>query len=347
MPMVEARGPISEMLLSRLREPPGRFGPGPGLSGDSLSDEDLHLALYLCYELHYRGLNGVDERWEWEPSLLAFRRRLEDVFEGALRAEASSDGRFEGSMERALKTLIAEDDGPSLSRYLAERGTLEQFREFVVHRSAYQLKEADPHSWAIPRLDGAAKAALVEIQSEEYGSGKREAMHAELFRRTMRGLGLDDGYGAYLNHIPGFTLATVNLMSLFGLHRRLRGAIVGHLAVFEMTSTEPNARYAKALRRLGVSESAIGFYDEHIEADADHEIVAARGMAGGLIDAEPELVRDVLFGARALILLEARFAERLLEAWRRGRTSLRIPLGEGSTDEELELRPAAAMAERA
>jgi hypothetical protein len=42
-----------------------------------LSDDDLHLALYLCYELHYRGLAGVDVGWEWDPALLSFRAQLE------------------------------------------------------------------------------------------------------------------------------------------------------------------------------------------------------------------------------------------------------------------------------
>jgi hypothetical protein len=51
-----------------------------------------------------------------------------------------------------------------------------------------------------------------------------------LFAQAMDELGLDSSYGAYLNRIPGYTLATVNLMSLLGLHRRWRGAIVGHLA---------------------------------------------------------------------------------------------------------------------
>jgi heme oxygenase-like protein len=67
----------------------------------------------------------------------------------------------------------------------------------------------------------------------------------------MRELGLDDTYGAYLAIIPGVMLATVNLASYFGLHRRLRGALVGHLAVFEMTSVEPMGRYSTALRRHG------------------------------------------------------------------------------------------------
>ena len=342
MRLPEPRGPLSEMVVARLGGAPRSLSAGHTAHDDPLSGEDLHLSLYICYELHYRGFEGVDERWEWEPSLLAFRATLERIFEAGLRGAVPYVAP-EGPIEEALTRAIAEDASPSLSRYLAASGTLDQFREFVVHRSAYQLKEADPHSWAIPRLDGGAKAALVEIQAEEYGSGKAEEMHAELFRASMRGLGLDATYGAYLDHIPGFTLATVNLMSFFGLHRRWRGAIVGHLALFEMTSTEPNARYAEALRRLGAGPSVIRFYDEHVEADAGHEIVAARGMAGGLIAGEPALAPDVLFGARSLLMLEGLFATRLLEAWRGGRSSLRLPIDRERDDAALQLHPAAAV----
>ena len=50
----------------------------------AIDAEDLQLALYCCYELHYRGFDGVDERWEWEPSLLALRAELERRFEREL-----------------------------------------------------------------------------------------------------------------------------------------------------------------------------------------------------------------------------------------------------------------------
>jgi hypothetical protein len=169
---------------------------------------------------------------------------------------------------------------------------MDQVLEFLVHRSAYQLKEADPHSWAIPRLAGAPKAALVEIQADEYGGGRPERVHARLFADAMDALGLDSTYGAYLDHIPGVTLATVNLMSLCGLHRRLRGAITGHLALFEMTSSIPNRRYAAGLRRLGVEDPrALAFFDEHVEADAVHEQIAAVDLAGGLARMEPRAGR--------------------------------------------------------
>jgi hypothetical protein len=166
----------------------------------------------------------------------------------------------------------------------------------------------------------------VEIQADEYGGGRPARMHAELFAKTMRGLGLDPTYGAYLDLLPGITLATVNLMSMFGLHRRLRGALAGHLAVFEMTSSVPNRRYGNALRRLGHGPEVTDFYDEHVEADAVHESIAAWDLGDGLARNEPELAADVIFGAQALLALESRWAQHLLDAWGSDDTSLMRPL---------------------
>jgi heme oxygenase-like protein len=325
------RGPLSEALVAALATPPAgaAFPDLPVAPTDPLSDDDFQLALYVLYELHYRGFEGVDDRWEWDPGALAFRGRLEDVFEDAVRAALhgwTPPAADASTMDVALRAIADADDGPSLARHLETQGSLDQVREFLIHRSAYQLKEADPHSWAIPRLSGAPKAALVEVQADEYGGGDAARVHAQLFADTLDALGLDHTYGAYLDVLPGVTLATVNLMSMFGLHRRLRGAIVGHLALFEMTSSIPNRRYATALRRLGVQDPrATEFFDEHVTADAVHENIAAIDLAGGLVRQDPTLQADVLFGARALVELDARWAAHLLDAWEAGRSSLAAP----------------------
>jgi hypothetical protein len=323
-----ARGPWTEALYALLSQSACELLPPlPALTADAvLHDDDLQMALYLCYELHYSGVEGVDERYEWDPVVLMLRGALEAVFETALRSIVSGRPGRSVPVGQLLQRLVREDDGPPLSRYLETRGTGRQFREHVVHRSAYQLKEADPHSWAIPRLTGSVKTALVEIQADEYGGGDAEQMHAVLFANTMRGLGLDDRYGAYLHLLPGITLATVNLMSFLGLHRRLRGALVGHLAVFEMTSSIPNRRYGNGLRRLDHGADVTRFYDEHVEADAVHESIAVWDLADGLARAEPALADDVVFGGRALLTLEALWAAHILNAWDRGETSLRGPL---------------------
>src|SRR5947209_2066109 len=323
------RGPVSEMLLAELARAPHALPDiGQVSAADPFADEDLQLALYLCYELHYGGLPDVDERWEWDPSLLARRAALEEVFEAALERAVPPQQELVPAedMDLALRT-IAETEGPSLSSHIRSRASLEQVCEFLIHRSAYQLKEADPHSWAIPRLTGAPKAALVEIQMDEYGRGRREWMHSELFAGSMRALGLDATYGAYLKRIPAITLATVNLMSLFGLHRRLRGAIAGHLALFEMTSSIPNRRYAEGLRRLGMGDDATLFFEEHVTADAVHENIAAVDLAGGLAYQDSGLSAQILWGARTLSHLEARWAEHLLSSWEAGHSSLRAGAG--------------------
>jgi hypothetical protein len=199
--------------------------------------------------------------------------------------------------------------------------TVDQVREFLIHRSAYQLKEADPHSWVIPRLEGAAKTMVMEIQYDEYGSGDPAWMHAELFRSTMIAAGLDGSYGAYVDRLPGTTLATVNLISLFGLHRRWRGALVGHLAAFEMTSSLPNRGYGNGFRRLGFDAEARCFFDEHVIADSVHELLACE-LAVEVASSEPALASDVIFGATALDVLEDRSSTALLQAWRAGTSTL-------------------------
>lgn len=322
------RGPLSERLFEALVGSRGEGLEAPGVLDptDPIADEDLQLALYVAYEVHYSGIRGVDEAWEWEPSLLAFRAELERPFEAAVAelVEPASEAEL-ASVGAALQAIVAEDPGPPLSRYMETQGTREQMLEQVTHRSAYQLKEADPHSWAIPRLSPKPKAALLEVQADEYGGGSAERMHSVLFAKTMAALGLDPIYGAYLEQLPGVTLATVNLISLFGLHRRRRGALVGHLAGFEMTSSIPNRRYGNALRRLGFDREATHFYDEHVEADAVHENIAAWDLAGGLAADEPEVAADILFGARALLQVEARWATHLMDSWERGESSLREP----------------------
>jgi hypothetical protein len=321
----EARGPLTGELNAALRSGAAdRLPRAPSGSADPISDEDLQLALWICYELAYRGFADAPDDWEWHPALIALRGALEAIFHAALRAEVVKPAIDDEPIATRLRALIDADSGPPLARFLQLRATTRQFAEFAVHRSVYHLKEADPHSWAIPRLAGRAKAALVEIQADEYGGGQPARMHAELFRNTLRGLGLNDEYGGYVDAVPAVTLAVSNLMSLFGLHRQLRGALVGHLAAFEMTSSAPNRRYSQGLARLGADAATRRFYDEHVTADALHEQLAAHDLCGGLVADEPELADDVLFGAAACLYVDNRFAEHVLASWESGGTSLRL-----------------------
>ncbi|MFI9353906.1 iron-containing redox enzyme family protein [Streptomyces lydicus] len=320
------RGPLSDAVLAHLRD---AAGPLPAEEAAGRADPygpDLQLALYVLYELHYRGFAGVHEDHEWDPALLSVRRALEQRFLGALRTDVPAAG-----AEEAMAALLIEpagDDGGSVSHYLQREGRLWQLREYAALRSLYHLKEADPHAWVLPRLSGRAKAGMAAIEFDEFGAGRAEGIHARLFAALMADLGLDPTYGRYVDPAPAEALATVNVMSLLGLHRSLRGALIGHFATVEVTSSPGSRRLAEAMRRTGAGPAAERFYDEHVEADAVHEQVVRREVVGGLLAEEPELEPDVAFGIGATGLLEDRLATRLLGAWRAERSALRSPLTE-------------------
>ncbi|WP_243869893.1 iron-containing redox enzyme family protein [Streptomyces liangshanensis] len=319
------RGPLSTAVIASLRGE----RTVPSLEDEALRAEpyggDLHLALYVLYELHYRGFADVDDRQEWNPDLLRLRGALEERFLSALRSDVPATCAVDEALGDLLVEPVSGTD-VSVSHHLRDHGELWQLREYAALRSLYHLKEADPHAWVIPRLRGRAKAAMVAIEFDEFGAGRAEDMHAQLYADLMADLGLDTSYGRYLDAAPDATLPTVNLMSLLGLHRSLRGALVGHFAAVEVTSSPGSHRMAQALRRTQAGAAAERFYDEHVVADAVHEQVVRRDVIGGLLEDEPELEADIVLGIRATDFLESRLGDLLLSAWRNGRSALREPL---------------------
>ncbi|HEX2895097.1 MAG TPA: iron-containing redox enzyme family protein [Marmoricola sp.] len=329
MQLPRPRGPFSEQVFA------GMVTADPSLvpfdaSGDMLTDEDAQIALWALYELSYHGFDDVDPRHEWSPGLLATRAAVEAVFEQALcdltasavdRAldEAPDDAR---AVPAQLAAVIEDSDDPGLAGFLQRQATDEQYREFLVHRSVYHLKESDPHAFAIPRLHGAPKVALAELQYDEFGGGRADRLHSTLFARALEGAGLDPAYGAYVDVVPAATLAVNNAMSLFALHRRLRGALMGHLAAFESTSSLPCRRYSGGAERLGFDERVTDYFDEHVEADAVHEQLASRNICQRLVEQEPELHRDVLVGASACVRLDALSGATMIDAWQAGASAL-------------------------
>ncbi|WP_069768763.1 iron-containing redox enzyme family protein [Streptomyces sp. LUP30] len=329
-----ARGPVSAAVRAYLS------GTGALPAADTVAaaapyGDDLQLALYLCYELHYRGFAGVDPDREWDPDLLRVRAALEHLFLTALR----EDTPVHASVDEALADLLVEPvEGAGVSHFLSGEGERWQVREYAVQRSLYHLKEADPHAWVLPRLSGRAKAAMAAVEFDEWGGGRPERVHAQLFADLMTDLDLDTAYGRYLDVACAETLATVNLMSLLGLHRSLRGALVGHFAAVEITSSPGSRRLAEAMRRTDAGPAAEHFYDEHVEADAVHEQVVRHEVIEGLLADEPHLASDVVFGLDVTGFLEDRLADRLLAAWRKGESSLR-PASQESAGDGAAARP--------
>src|SRR4051812_22289848 len=120
MRLPDPRGPLSEALFGDLL---GRTLSATTVerarravtTTGALTDDDLQIGLAVCYELHYRGFEGVAEDWEWDPGLIGLRSGLEEAHLSALRELVGPVPTWQEPVDRQLAALIAADDGPSLS----------------------------------------------------------------------------------------------------------------------------------------------------------------------------------------------------------------------------------------
>ncbi|RDI16573.1 iron-containing redox enzyme family protein [Lentzea flaviverrucosa] len=81
------------------------------------------------------------------------------------------------------------------------------------------------------------RSVLRDIQGDAYGT-RSERTHSVLFTVTLRDLDPFSG----VDEMPAPTLALANALSLFGLHRRLVGALVGFLTAVDTIGGDPFAQ---------------------------------------------------------------------------------------------------------
>lgn len=331
-PLPAPRGPVSAALLHLLRRRPWEVRVGDalwwdGLLGEVLADDDLQLALHCVYELHHRGLDGVPEEWEWQPDLLRAQQEWEQMLLAALESEVGAPHSLRRrGLEATVGRVVAlgrRDLTPSPAEHVMREGTVEQLRELLVHRALAELRAGDGYAWLLPRISGEPKVALAELEAQTWGRGRLPLMRTELYRALLRSWGLGTDYGEHVDRLPGVTLLGTNLVTLLGLHRRWRGASLGHLACSEVMAALPTARLAQGHRRLGGAEEAGRWFDEQLRTEVQREELAATDAVGALLSAEPGLGGDVVFGAACARYVADLQAAHVLPRWYRGLSSLR------------------------
>jgi hypothetical protein len=319
MQLPHERGPVSHSVVDALAH--GHELRPTALSDAPLvQDEDTQLALWILYALHYRGFDGVPDAREWDLGAIAVRtrieRRLERELREATRPAVEAVARHRDGIGSQVLQLVADDDGPDLATHLQRHATREEALDFLRQRSLQQLRESDPQAFLLPRLTGRAKVALAEVQYDEFGAGRPERLHQRLYADTLVAAGLEPDEGAHVDEVTATSFASANVMSLFSLQRRLRGAAAGHFTAFEASSSVPSRKIAIGLERLGFPPAVAAYFHEHVEADAVHEQVAAHDLCGAMVAEEPHLAADVLLGAATCLHLDALSAAELLERWR-------------------------------
>lgn len=325
-PLPAPGGPLSSLVLKTIAAPPGKFKLGHQDAetlrqmgqrmDDPLSDHDLQLSLSLCYELHYLSFRGVETAWEWDPGLLGLRAEFEQLFiRGIGHAIGFEPDVRPDELGSRLLSLGRDRQYEDLVDLIAHDIDLEQTRELVIHRSPVRLRRPDPYGWAMTRLRGPPRRALAKLL-------ENAIPERSLYSKAMRAVGLDSRDGAYLDLLPGSTLAEINLMSFLGFHRRGRAAMLGQIAMQEILSPAEDRACGQALRRLGFGDDACAYFDRTAADARQVTSSAVFEMAEGQARIDPAFGRDIILGARSMLAVQERVVDRMLDCWRRGKPSL-------------------------
>ncbi|NKV12092.1 iron-containing redox enzyme family protein [Rhodococcus hoagii] len=275
----------------------------------------------MLYELHLQGIDGVDDRWEWESA----SRRGPAAAGATVRRRyprapgdrvAAARGRFGDDVVAALWEMNAPTREPGLSDFMARTrcsSSSANCSSPVAETSCVRLTStpsASPHGRG-------PKAALLEIQIDEYGQGRLDRMHSRLFATTMRELGRSDAYAHYLDAVSPRDVGDVECAVLFRGAPPHLGALVGHLCAIETTSALPSKKYSAGLHARYGSAATL-FFDEHVRripSTSRSRSATPRGRSG---ERSAELLDDVLLGAAACLALDDLLGEHVTDCWSRG-----------------------------
>lgn len=111
-------------------------------------------------------------------------------------------------------------------------------------------------------------------------------------------------------------------MSMFGLHRHLRGAAVGHFAATELTSSPGSHRIVKGLKRLALRDPASTFIGNTSRPTRFMNKWSARTSWQTWCRASPAWNGTSFSVACAFDAIEGRLADHMLSSWAAGCPSL-------------------------
>ena len=251
---------------------------------------DAALALSLVHDLHLAPIQTLGERvhLQHHPAAATLKHRLERDFLARLPIEPPpARGAVEGMRKVAARDLV-----PPVYDWIADDATLDEVRAYLALEGGPDGGFDDLVALCQVGIDGEPKVELATNYWDEMGRGDRAEVHTELHRRMADALRLeavdrrDQPVEALERSLLGTTLATT---------RALQPELVGALGLLELQAGPRCRRVVKGLQRLGASDDALAFYEEHAVADPRHgkdwldHVVAP--LAARFPDWAPRIVR--------------------------------------------------------
>ena len=221
-------------------------------------------------------------------------------------AKARAAGRRCEDYVPEMLAAIRSGPGSAFLEWLTSQPSWEpHYRNFLVQSSADLLAEASASALGVVGEFGAEQSALFRILIDEYGYGTHDKKHSVLYRRLLRGFGLNEEYNGYW---PLFDTASLELHNvihaMFQSPRHLFRQI-GFLLYAETSYQVSTGEHYRFLRRHAPSVDAT-YFGEHAHIDIHHSRMVIDEVVAPLVARfGTEVEEEVILGAE---LTRAAFA---------------------------------------
>ena len=260
---------------------------------DALDHRAAMAALLDVYALHLAPLEELDgaEHWQHHPRVAALKGRLE----ARLRARLD-DGppEADGDAVEAMRRIAHDEMVPPIYEWLAESATREELVDFISHEGGPDADFDDLVAICQLGLQGLPKLTLGANYWDEMGRGELPAVHTELHADMAHALGVRS---VPVDELPVAALERKALNGYLATNRALQPEMVGSLGLLECQAGPRCRRVVQAMRRLGVPQGALPFYEEHASADPRHGKDWLEGAVAPLVATRPDWGPRIVTGA--------------------------------------------------
>jgi hypothetical protein len=271
---------------------------------------DAALALSAVHDLHLAPVHELGDRVEFQhhPTVAALKTRLERAFLRRLPTTrpAATDA------VAGMRKVAAVDLVPPVYDWLADDAGLDDVRAYLSLEGGPDGGFDDLVAICQLGIDGEPKVELATNYWDEMGRGDLAGVHTELHRRMAQALDLvavdrrEQPVEALERSLLGSTLAT---------NRARQPELVGALGLLELQAGPRCRRVVKGLERLGCSDDALAFYQEHAVADPRHGKDWLDHVVGPLAERFPDWAPRIVQGAQWRSFCNGRFFAMAAARW--------------------------------
>lgn len=231
----------------------------------------------ILYHINRLNLFWYDDLQNYTNERSIYLQWIRDRIEIAWQAWELSQLDVEQLQQVDVKQALSErarvDLEPPISehkRFLREHMTVDEYRHLLMIASLDGLVESSRLSRILGGASNEIHAALFRVLIEEYGNGRLKRKHSTFFAQMMAELGLQTEPETYFNSVPWEVLACINHNFLLTERKRHFLRYNGGLTYFEIAGPSIYTDYRLAAQRLGLSDSAMGYWELHIREDERH-----------------------------------------------------------------------------